>query len=207
MAIRETCRDLSDSKQIEIGLSGAHASALVYQIQCDKLPEKPEGLQDFKVSQKSSYRWNEARWISHRHESKALVQHLPLTFVQSFLHSAGCIWSESKAYKSAQPIETPCLILLDLAQISLALWAASLCCCILILSLLWPSTCSNVQIRCEPYGHHSRCVTDTCVLHTGHNSLQHQATSTCGAWTACRGCLVLWPETNADRTRTHVTVD
>ena len=39
-------------------------------------------------------------------------------------------------------------------------------------------------------------------LHTGYNSLQHQASSTCGAWMAHRGRLVLWPETDAYREET-----
>ena len=39
-------------------------------------------------------------------------------------------------------------------------------------------------------------------LHTGHNSLQQQADSTCGAWMTHRGRLVLWPETDAYRERT-----
>ena len=57
MAIRAPCRDFSDSNQIEIGLSGAHAAALVNRTCHDKLhPEKPQALQDVKVSWKGSYR-------------------------------------------------------------------------------------------------------------------------------------------------------
>ena len=87
------------------------------------------------------------------------------------MHLRWCIKYSVTSCSLRQPIETPCLILLDSAQISLAFWAASLCCCILILSLLWPSTCSNVQIRCEPCGHHTRCVTDTCYLAHGTQQL------------------------------------